>query len=479
MEAKDQVLQIFLKENKYILLDSSTRLFWVLEPTKIIQELASKKLSFRSLIELLAKNDDLYSKDLYQKLIKLRKFHFFSYTENNIQTPPSTTQTDINHIYINPSSDCNLDCWFCYADNLRKRKLPRLDIENILKLIQSVLDYKERINSTTALGVSIGFTEELNLNFTIFLEVSKFIEKMKINYNHPIFLFIPSSNLLDVSDEFIEFTNNYKFLTVSVDIDNEIQISQVIKNLGEFNSDVKKHLIIPFHSRTTNLVKLYSRFSEHFNLISLRPVRVSIDSKHPWSQENFENFKEVISRFYHDLQMLNDENLLSIFSLLGPVDYFYRYFKRIIERQKLSERCTAGKTAFAINSLLEVSPCSSLFSCEKLNVKIHDFQVEKALQSLTKRLPNYKETECSTCYISSFCGGPCMDWLVKQENQRISNPSKIECDFNKYIVEESLSFITNLSVNRQAVFEKIVKKRELRNRLNYPLSFNSFSEFFS
>ena len=208
-------------------------------------------------------------------------------------------------------------------------------------------------------------------------------------------------------------------------------------------------------------------------------MRVKIDSEYPWTLETLSNIKMEISKLFKKLLLLDDENLLSFFEKIGPTDYFARYFHRIIERQKLDERCIAGKTAFAISSVLEISPCSSLSDYEGLSVKISDFNIQDALEKLRKEIPKYKETECSTCYIQSYCGGPCMDWVVKLDDQNLLHPNKIECDFNKHIVDETLFFISDLIEDRKTLFDLIVKEKKLRNRLNYPLDFNQFSKFFS
>ena len=479
MVCNDSVLQIIFKNGKYFLLDHSSQLFWVLESNNILEQLAYKNLNYTSVVEFLSKRKEKYSEDFIQVLTKLRKFQFFSQKEEDIQAPKGIIRNDVTQIYINPSSDCNLDCWFCYAKESRARKTPKLSYGDVRNIIQAVLDFKESVKSSDSLGISIGFTEEISLNFRLFQEIFNFIEQIREKYNFPIFLFAPSTNLMEVADEFIDFINKYKFLTVSIDIENKKQIAAVTQNITKFNSDVETHLIIPFHAETENIDQLYSRFSMYFDYISLRPVRVRKDSKYPWSIKNLEGIKLEISKLYMKLSLMNDEGLLSFFRNVGFVDYFFRYFKRIIERQKLNDRCLAGKSAFSINSAFEMSPCSSLSDYEDLTVGISNLNIEEALEVLQKRIPLFKETECSSCYISNLCGGPCMDWVAKQEDKKLSFPSKIECDFNKHIVEENLFFISELIMNRRNLFERIIKEKKLRNRLNYPLTFYAFSDFFS
>jgi radical SAM protein with 4Fe4S-binding SPASM domain len=479
MENKDSMLKIIATNGKYFLLDCSTQLYWVLESNKVLEELANKIQSYSSLIELLSQNSDKYSKKFKERLIQLRRFSFFSSKGERNQNSIFNDELDINQLYINPSTDCNLDCWFCYADISRLKEHPKLRYEDIKEILTKVLDYKQKIDSSNSLGISIGFTEEINLNFELFLEVSKLVEQLKTKYSFPLFLFSPSTNLIEISKEFIDFMNKYKFLTVSIDISNESQISEVIRNITKFNDDVKKHLIIPFHSQSKDLIDIYSRFSPYFDNISLRPVRVRKDSKYPWSLETIEEVKLEISNLYKELIQMDDEELLSYLKKVGPVDYFIRYIERVIGRLKLSERCPAGKTAFSINSSCEITPCSSLLYHEDLTIEISNWNIEKAVKTLRQRVPNYSNSECSICFISSYCGGPCMDWVAKQEDSNLNNPSSLECYLNRHITEESLVFVSELIIYRRNLFERIVKERKIRNRLNYSISFNEFSDFFN
>ncbi|MCE7738242.1 MAG: hypothetical protein KAU62_04450 [Candidatus Heimdallarchaeota archaeon] len=425
------------------------------------------------------RSDDSYLQQLKENVELLRKMNFFVPLKGGIKENNSYQSSDITQIYVNPSLDCNLNCWFCYAKDARKKNDSKLDFEGISKIIIPILDYKKENNFSDSIGFSIGFTEELTLNFQLFKRIKSFIYKIKNQYEFSIFLFLPSTNLMQVTEEYVDFINDYKHLTVSIDLDNKNQVNNVVQNIEKFKRDVEKNLIIPIHSKIENIYDIYSKFSNYFDYISLRPVRVKIDSEYPWTLETLSNIKMEISKLFKKLLLLDDENLLSFFEKIGPTDYFARYFHRIIERQKLDERCIAGKTAFAISSVLEISPCSSLSDYEGLSVKISDFNIQDALEKLRKEIPNYKETECSTCYIQSYCGGPCMDWVVKLDDQNLLHPNKIECDFNKHIVDETLFFISDLIEDRKTLFDLIVKEKKLRNRLNYPLDFNQFSKFFS
>ncbi len=479
MHLNDSCFRIIHKNNRCLLLDCSSQIFWILEPNSIPKELFNQQLNLQVLEKKIFRTDNSYLQKLKENIELLRKLNFFVPLKRGIQENNSYQSSDITQIYVNPSLDCNLNCWFCYAKDSRKKNKSKLDFEEISKIILTILDYKKGNNFSDSIGFSIGFTEELTLKFQLFKRIKSFIEKIKNQYEFSIFLFLPSTNLMQVTEEYVDFINDYKHLTVSIDLENKNQVNNVVQNIEKFNLDIEKHLIIPIHSKIENFYYIYSRFSNYFDYISLRPVRVKIDSEYPWTLETLSNIKMEISKLFKKLLSLDDENLLSFFEKIGPTDYFVRYFHRIIERQKLDERCIAGKTAYAVNSVLEISPCSSLSDYEGLSVEISDFNIQDAVEKLRKKIPNYKETECSTCYIQSCCGGPCMDWVVKLDDQNLLHPNKIECDFNKHIVDETLFFISDLIENRKKLFDLIIKERKLRNRLNYPLDFNQFSKFFS
>lgn len=479
MHLNDSCFRIIHKNDRYLLLDCSTQIFWILEPNSIPKELLDQQLNLQDLEKKILRTDNTYLQKLKENIEFLRKLNFFVPLKGSIQENNSYRSLDITQIYVNPSLDCNLSCWFCYAKDSRKKNNSKLDFEDISKIILPILDYKKENNYVGSIGFSIGFTEEITLNFQLFKRIKSFIDKIKNQYEFSIFLFLPSTNLIQVTEEYVDFINDYKHLTVSIDLENKNQINKVVQNIKKFNLDVEKHLIIPIHSKIKDIYDIYFRFSNYFDYVALRPVRVKDDSKYPWTLENLSNNKLEISKFFKKLLSLDDEDLLLFFKKIGPTDYFARYFHRIVERQRMNERCIAGVNAFAINSVMEISPCSSLSDYDDLSVKISDFNIQDALEKLRKRIPNYKETECSTCYIRSYCGGPCMDWVVKLDDQNLLHPNKIECNFNKHIVEETLFFISELIENRKKLFGVIIKKRKMMNRLNYALDFNQFSKFFS
>ena len=449
--SEELLYHVFKKNNMFFLIDSNSQLFWNLK----------------------------IGSENFEKIKDLNKLGFFTRKNNNLEPPKKIEQNDVNHIVINPSTNCNLDCWFCYSKEFRRKNANQLNFSDIRLIFESCIKYKNDINSNTDLSVSLGFTEEITLNFSLFLKVQQYLEKIKNNLNFNIYLFLPSTNLFEVNTGFIKYINEYGYLTVSLDLENDKQKSKLYENLKLFDSKVIKQLIIPFYAGKVKLYDIYKEHQNAFDFISLRPARVKPDSEFPWNKANLKYLKKEISGLFRNLLKREDKEIITFLAKLGPTDFIGRYLEKIITRKKSIFRCPAGRTAFAIDTQLNIYPCSglignSIFCLGKVDKEKERFEISSnSVNNLTDI------TDCSDCPIRYYCGGPCMDWLYKQIGNLQNSTNPYECSFNKLIFEEIIFFIYKLQKERKELFTRILDIKGLKNNLNYSLDFEDFYQFFT
>ena len=425
----------------------------------------------------LSNNSESASNYLENKCAILSNYGFFETNSQTIQLLNSS-EFDLSHLVINPSMKCNLACWYCYSDQHRKQNVDGLDLEKVKSTIQNALAFKIQTQSTSPLSISMFFTSEITLDFGLFLNIWNYIEGIKTNYEFPIYLFLPPTNLMEIRSDFIEFVENLEHLTVSLDFDNKVQKQKVIQNLKQFSKQVRKHCIVPLNSSNVELFTIYTELMYHFDIVSTRPVRISRTTKHPWTPTTINKFDNEMQLFVSNLLELNDEELLRILLVFGPSDYFVRYFDRIISRKKYTTRCPAGRKAVAINPDFKIYPCSGLTANDQYKYNSFDeLTNEESNSLLTANIQS--NSACKKCPIRYYCGGPCEDWKNKNNISSIQLANPEECAINLIYFRNAVYLVMKLNERNPKLLEKYVKEKGIENRLTYPINFEDFVLFFS
>ncbi len=408
---------------------------------------------------------------------RLKKYNFFK-QRGEFADEYKKLKEDIKHIVINPTFKCNLDCWYCYSIDKHHKNLDEMSLNDIQKTIFFFANYKNEIKSTTPLAISMFFTSEITLDFSLFREVERFISQIQNDYSFDFYLFPASTNLMTVSDEFVDFINKYGYINVSLDLENKEQVETLLKNISRFGSAVVKHCIIPLNSKMNNLFKIYTTFMKSFDYVSMRPVRVTSNSKIPWTEKSIYDFKQELAKLIEKLLSLKEEELVKFLYKLGSSDYLAKFIDRITSRKKYYSRCLAGKNEIAISPNMNFYPCSGLIGNEK-------YKIGSLSEGLfLKNIPNLKKTnnvinsQCKKCPIRFYCGGLCLDWLEKQYPIDGRRTNSIECEINIHYFKLCSFFIFKISKINSKLLDLISRKKEIDNRLFYPLDFKDFSFFF-
>ena len=441
----DSSYYIFETNNTIILLDIYTQMIWELNSGNVV--------------------------NINKQIEPLKKFGFFSTKNRHSEEHLNKGEEELNYIVINPSNECNLSCWYCYVDRTENNSNKTLTSETICTHIEKFLENKKKNESKTPIAFSLFFTGEITLNFQVFLDTSRKIDQVRDEYEFQISLLLPPTNLLKPTEQFVEYINDYGYITISLDLTNQLQIDAVSRNIGLFDEGVVRHLIIPIHSKTKDIFSIYQKYMSSFNKVSMRPVRITSDSIFPWTEESLNEFRLELEIFVEDLLLLNEEQLSDFLMSIGPSDYFVKFIVSIITRGKKFIRCPAGRTAIALDQNLKQYPCSGL-------IGVDGFQKDY-FHKETENLSSVNSDKCSNCAIRYFCGGPCIDWEFKEKKMPMSNEISSECVVNHIYFENAVYFILKLLKKYPAVLRNYIEKKGKKFRLDYNLNFDDFVILFS
>ncbi|NPD87610.1 MAG: SPASM domain-containing protein [Asgard group archaeon] len=457
-----------------MILDPTSQLIWKLNGTlKSLEKIDEGKYTLLDFCKIIQEIDNDESREILSGLTKLNSFGFFQDKETKVK---KISSNDFHHIVINPTTECNLDCWYCYSKEFRKYNSEEISLEEMEKTILYFADRKKENQSKSPLSISLFLSSEITLNFHVFLKIKVFIEKIKSNYSFDIFLFPPPTNLMEIDQSFVDYINDYGFLTVSVDYSNSNQIQKILENVEAFDDKIIKHCIVPLHSGMNDLVEVYKRFMEVFDYVSLRPVRVGENSKFPWGTDSSQFVDNELNVLCNQLIEMEDEELIKFLLSLGPSDYFRRYIQRVISRSKLLNRCSAGIKALAVGPDSKFYPCSGFVG--RKNFVLGTIKTGVNIDLISKYQNRFdSNTLCRDCSIKYYCGGFCEDWKhvmgKKQESQQT------ECNINHAFFKNSSSFVIKLLEKKPYILTTFVKENGIDSKLSYPLNFDDFVSFFS
>ncbi len=413
--------------------------------------------------------------NINKQITLLKKFGFFSDKNKCFDEDMDKKEQEVNYIVINPSNECNLSCWHCYVDRTENNHNNHLTSEKIFRQIERFLENKKKNGSKTPIAFSLYFTGEITLNFQVFQDISRKIDHIRDIYEFQISLLLPPTNLLKPTEQFVEYINNYGYITVSLDLTNQQQINAISRNIRLFNENVVKHAMIPIHSKTKDIFKIYTEYMSSFHKVSMRPVRITQDSKFPWTKKNLNEFRLEIEKFVENILLLNEKQIFEFLMSIGPSDYFTKFVESILTRGKKLIRCPAGRTSIALDHDLKQFPCSGLIGVREFQ---KDCILEKKGSWEEETLSSIKSDKCSKCAIKYYCGGFCLDWEIKEKKGHVFNEISSECSINFIYFEIVAYFILKLEKKYPSVLRNYIEKKQKKFRLSYDLNLDDFTKIF-
>lgn len=306
------------------------------------------------------------------------------------------------HIVINPTLDCNLSCWYCYENKIKKSHISQNVIEGIKKNIET--HYK--FNAYNTLKISF-FGGEPLLYFTAIEDICNFANDFCKKNKITLLLDFTTNGTL-IKNRYLNFLSEYN-CTFQITLDGNRNQHNKIKHFENKDIDTYKLTI-------DNILNTQKTISN-----SLIYLRINFDEK------TLKNFDDILN----DINLLDRKRTAIILKKIWQVNSNKINKKDITSAiQKLFnlgfivDYYTQGKLCFGerLNEVV-INYDGNVFKCTTINSfdKKHSFGKldtntgfivwdENKLSHLTLDLC---QKRCRECKLYPTCYGPCNFHLIK------------------------------------------------------------------
>lgn len=304
--------------------------------------------------------------------------------------------SEMYHLIINPTLDCNLSCWYCYENKKRNSSMPNSIIDGVCKNIEK--QYNEA--QFKILKISF-FGGEPFMKKNVIKQIVSFAEKFCSSKNISLLLDFTTNGTL-CSKEMISFLSNYRCL-FQITLDGNREKHNKIKytsnkyfdaytttcnNIKEIQNRIPHSFVairINFDSETLQ----YFDDILHF-LLPLDRTRTKVILKKVWQI----NSSSVSHTEIHDvMEKLFENHFVVDYYSQGGICFADKKNEAVINYDGQVFKCTTiGE--FNSNNSLGILDASSGHIAWKRN------------GMLSEKQPKSPE-RCLLCKLYPSCGGPC------------------------------------------------------------------------
>ena len=396
---------------------------------KILEKLNEKykeediKEAYKELYELY-KNEQLFSKDCYEKYAKMM-----------INSP-------VKSMCLNVAHDCNLRCEYCFAakgDFGTGRELMSFDIGK--KAIDFMI-----ANSGTRRNLEVDFFGgEPLMNFDVVKQIVNYARSIEKSYGKN-FRFTITTNGLLLTDDKINFINK-EMSNVVLSLDGRKEINDKLRvtpnNKGCYDVIVPNYQQL-VSSRNDKDYYVRGTFTKHnldftkdvlhiaelgFDQLSIEPVvsdpLLDYSIKEADLPEVFEEYEKLANEI---IKRKKDGKCFNFFHFMIDLDQGPCAIKRL-------RGCSCGNEYIAITPNGDIFPCHQFVGEDEFkmgNLKDNTFNQGMKLQFSKANV--YSKEDCRNCWARFYCSGGCNANNQKYEGS-ILKPHKIGCSLEKKRLE--------------------------------------------
>ncbi|MGD2249379.1 MAG: radical SAM protein [Candidatus Methanofastidiosia archaeon] len=363
-------------------------------------KLATGKLTFKEIIDELAKKADESPHDIWPKLSDLADYMvkegLLRILTHPVDTPriipPSVHLVHrLENVSLEVTTLCNLKCGHCYADAGKKRpdELTTKEIKHAIDLLWE----------TGVLAITFTGGEPL-LHPDIF-------ELMEYARNKPMTVVLFTNGTL-ITPAVVEKLKKLQVYRVNISIDGpDADTHDKFRGVpGSFNKTITgikllKKAQIPIHASTSLTKPVYKRVKDVLQL--LKGLGITDSKIWPPTFSGRSNYEDVFITIDEFREAMED---------MHAFEYGQTHQKQEFKYSKSLENCGVGWSALVIKSNGVVTPCPSFdieFSLGNIKTdSIHDIWNNSELLNKLRKLSVYKTEECKTCEFAAMCKGGCI-----------------------------------------------------------------------
>jgi uncharacterized protein len=377
------------------------------------------------------------------------------------------------------SQECNLACRYCFRHRVGPHQAPASMSREVLAATAS---FVAGVNSEALsfCAPAVCMASEATLALPLYDEFRALLTEEASARQMMAVVRVNSSNLAALSTPAImDRMRDVRIRGVSIDgppeahdavrrrPDGSGTYAEVVSNLGAIRALGHE----PYAAAV--VTALYPDVSEvYFHLFGLgfpyvyvKPVRAAPDQpfalKHGWRA-----ISKGYERYVDRLLNLAEAELLSCLLRSYPdaIDYFMRFFSRVVERAPVPGRCPAGTHMVSIDTDGKLYACDSLLGLPAACVgSVWEGIDERRVHALRDSLHPARRAPCQDCWAALICGGGCMhqSYLTYGDLTTV-DPS--ECALNRHLIELAIWLQAELAATRPKVLAAlpVIERRPWR-----------------
>jgi len=377
-------------------------------------------------VNTLGKNYVILEKDLFNILNKiksdddiqrLKEIHidFYDYLINNkfiVEDNIDEVKQCIDYIkskihneklyelHINPTMNCNFNCWYCYETHLKNSRMNDDTQQNILRLVNNILDSQPKLET---FQVNLFGGEPLlsydSVIINLIPQIRKLVENKNLN-----FVALLISNGLMINEDMLDFFKDNNFTGFQITLDGHRE----------------RHNQVRYISKTKGS---YDKIIQNIILLAKNGFQVSVRIN--LSKETFEDGNKIIDDFINFDNSIK-EHLLFDFHFVWQEkekDFLDKKRKHLenlfkeagfrisdLEFNIFDKQCYADKVNNAnINYNGDVFKCTARdYDTENREGVLNNDGTIEWNEKYHMRMDSlFKNKPCFNCNIFPICGGGC------------------------------------------------------------------------
>lgn len=361
------------------------------------------------------------------------------------------------------STRCNLHCSYCFA---RKDKCNDMNVETAKKAILFFLDKFVPDNKRRYIIDLTGSGEPL-LRLDFILQVNDFVLELKKERGINIFCQLATNGMLLTKDVSTLLKKNFILFGVSLDGKKEtseknrtgLKYDVVSKNINDLENKDFFGLAATFSANNYDFIKIFKAlYLFKPEVIGIKPVRLSESDSNSINKNNIEEIKDSYDRFVKWVykQLVGGREDIFV-SLMKSEDYFFRFLKTTIRPFRVYYRCSAGVSAFAVDSKENIIICPAFIGNKVGIIGNLTDGIELTKKRKLECLYADKISYCKNCWARYTCAGECFS-VGYITNGKIEKPAYAMCELKKYLIQLSVWFWTCLRYEHPDIYISCLEK---------------------
>lgn len=365
------------------------------------------------------------------------------------------------YISIHSSSQCNLQCKYCFMKDRRTENISTVDACKFIDLIiRKYPDAEKYVVDPSGSGEPL-------LRFDFIIALAEYCKQRSVDIGKEIIPMLVTNGTL-LSQEYVDRLQSAGYIFgVSIDgykaVHDACRVTKtqggtynvVIRNIKRIKHKEFLGAAVTLTSEKTNLVKVVKTLYKYFPTISIKPVRRTAISPIGICEENIDAIKDEYTKLNEFvLSKTLQGNLDYLGVLLNGDDYYGKFLLRVILNQKVATRCDAGLGRFSLTPDLNIIACPGSIGIDDLVVGSLNQGVDYSKVNTLWELMSRRK-HCDGCEARFVCGGECMVESYYTTGN-IASVDHAMCVLKKHIFYLTLIFKLSLFQQNEHIFKAVV-----------------------